>query len=570
MITIVHTGGTYNVTNAPKANTLLIETTLMLKRSSLLLLIFLSGSAMKDGVYAATSPGACPASVPSGITKCFYADFASGSDGNPGNSETAPLQHFPGMQGCSGSCSAITPSAGEGFILRGGVTWPNSSLGWYWTWSGSSTTSSPGCSGSGCIYIGVDPNWFTGSSWARPILNAGGAAVSPVSSGPANTLFGCYCNYLVFDNIELTGLYWSGVPAYGSSDNIGLAGGMPGHGTNDTFEHLYVHGWSHAASSSGTVENPCGFVGDTGDPNNNANTILEYSVISGADTTQDSCSLVFGSPPYIAYNVLEYGSSAMVIDSPISVHDNIVQNVVTSFDTSAHENALEENYSGNTTVYNNIFRHIGSGSLTLWLAPDSGSTAYVFNNVIYDTDTGNVLDFAASLKTSPSGSIVFWNNTVECGQDSNPNAVCAGGINSQISAVTLQNNHFITNAASYWATNGVTPTQVSNLFQTKSAAASQGYTSSEAYAFSPTAAYPTDSTPGKGTSAAALCAASGVSACNNDTAYGVIYNTANHTVASPGRQSLAWKSPPDIGAYSFGPALGNPTSLTGSPIKVNP
>ena len=260
----------------------------------------------------------------------------------------------------------------------------------------------------------------------------------------------------------------------------------------------------------------------------------------------------------------------MVIDSPISVHDNIVQNVVTSFDTSAHENALEENYSRNTTVYNNVFRHIGNGSLTLWLAPDSGYTAYAFNNVIYDTDVGNVLDFAASLQTKPSGFIVFWNNTVECGQDSNPNAVCAAGISAQMTAVTLQNNHFITNAANYWLTNGVTPTQVSNLFQTKSAAASQGYTSSEAYAFSPTAAYPTDSTPGKGTSAAALCAASGVSACNNDTAYGVIYNTANHTVTSPGRQSLAWKSPPDIGAYSFGAALGNPTSLTGSPIKVNP
>lgn len=510
-------------------------------------------------LFAATN---CPTSVPSGITTCYFADFASGSDSNAGNSESTPWQHLPGMVGCTGNCSSTTPAAGKGFILKGGVTWTSAALGWNWAWSGTGTTSSPGCTGSGCIYIGVDPSWYTGSTWARPIMNAGGAVLTKGSAG--NSLLSCYCNYVVFDNVEFTGLYWSGVPAYGTGNNVSLAGGSPGIGTNDTFEHLYIHGWSHGSSSSGTVENPCGFTGDTADPNNNANTILEYSVISGADTTKDSCSLVFGSPPYVEYNVLEYGSSAMVIDGTSTVHDNIVQNVVTSFDSSAHENGLEINYSKNVTVYNNIFRHIGSGSLTVWLAPDSGSTAYFFNNVVYDTDVTNVIDLAASLSGS-TGSDVLWNNTIECGPDSNPNVVCAAGINSAVKSVILQNNLFITNSGSFWNSGGVTPSLGNNILMTKTTATSQGYTSSETYAFSPSAAYPTDATPGQGSSAAALCAASGVSACNSDTTYGVAYNATNHTVSSPGRTANGWSSPPDVGAYSYSKAPSAPQNVQGTP-----
>ena len=520
-----------------------------------------------NNLFAAISGGACPSSVPTGITKCYYADFVNGVDTNAGTSESAPWQHFPGMAGCTNNCKSNTPVAGEGFILKGGVAWTNAALGWYWIWSGTGTTSSPGCNGSGCIYIGVDPAWFTGASWSRPILNAGGTVITGGSMG--NTIFGCYCNDLVLDNLEFTGLYWSGLPSYGSGNNVSLAGGSPGIGTNDTFEHLYIHGWSHGSSAGGTVENPCGFTGDTSDPNNNTNTILEYSVISGADTAKDSCSLVFGGPPYIAYNVLEYGSSAMIIDGTSTVHDNIVQNVVTSFDSSAHENGMEINYSKNVTVYNNIFRHIGSGSLTVWLAPDGGSTAYFFNNVIYDTDVNNVIDLAASL-SGTTGTDILWNNTVECGPDSNPNAVCADNISSAANGVILQNNHFITNAGSYWSTNGVTPTLTTNLLQTKSTANGLGYSAAQTHAFSPTTA---NVTVGAGTNVqSSRCssvrsidpAAAGV-ACQSDTTYGVTYNTTNHTVTSPGRTPSAWKSPPDVGAYSFGLAPSVPQDLQATP-----
>lgn len=520
--------------------------------------VFLLG----NNLFAATG-GTCPASVPSGITSCFYADYANGSDANAGTSESAPLQHFPGMTGCTKNCSSITPAAGEGFILRGGITWTSASLPWTWTWSGTSTTSSPGCTGSGCIYVGVDQTWYTGSSWARPILNGGG------SSGNANkpilSLQGTASD-LVFDNLELTGFYWSGSPSYGTA-SLSLPGGTPGDGTNDTFEHLYIHGWSHS-TASGTEDDACGVTGDTSDVNNNANSILEYSVISGADTTEDACALDFGGPAYIAYNWMEYGSSCMVVDGVVSVHDNVCQYVVTSW-AGAHENGLEINWDAqNHTVYNNVIRHLGGGTLGFWDQPKPGYTAYVFNNLIYDTQQNNVIDLASQSEyySGQAGKDILWNNTVECGTDPTPDAVCADGIGSGVTAVTLQNNHFITNAGSYWGTSGPTPTTTTNLLQTYSTASGQGYTASETYAFSPTAS--SNSTVGKGTSASSLCSAAGVSAtvCNNDTTYGVAYNATNHTVTSPGRTTVPWKSPPDIGAYSYGTGPGTPQNLTGSAV----
>lgn len=518
-------------------------------------------------LFATSLWASCPASVPSGITTCFYADFVSGSDSANGTTETTPWKHFPGMPGCASNCSANSPGPGDGYILKGGVTWPAASLPWAWNWSGSSTGSTPGCTGSGCIYVGVDPTWYTGSAWARPILNNGG------STGNANQSIiniGEPGNYLIFDNVELTGFYWNGSVTYGTA-NVSLPGGEPNIGAHDTLTHLYIHGWTHGTSGSGTNEDACGVTGDSSDTNGNVGTILEYSVISGADTDQASCNgAVFGGPPYIAYNLMEYVPSCMVIDGPMTVHDNICQNVVHSFDAGAHENGLEINYVAyNTTVYNNIIRHLsGSGALTFWVQPKPGTTAYVFNNVFYDTDSGNVIDLASQSEyySGSAGTTIMWNNTVECGPDSNPDAVCASGIGAGVTAVTFQNNHWITNAGSFWSSSGPTPTLHNNILQTLSTANGQGYNSSQTYAFSPSSSG--NATVGAGLSATSLCSASGVgAACGNDTAYGVAYNSTNHTVSTPGRTTNIWASPPDSSAYQF--SSGSTYVITVSSITGN-
>ncbi len=124
----------------------------------------------------------------------YYIDYVSGNDSNNGTSKTTPWQHLPGMQGCSGTCSATRPSAGSSFILKGGVTWPNNSFPIMWTWSGSS--GSP-------IYIGVDQTWYTGSSWTRPIFNAQSSPMAPHNNFLRMT--GGTGSYTTWDNIEVTG-----------------------------------------------------------------------------------------------------------------------------------------------------------------------------------------------------------------------------------------------------------------------------------------------------------------------------------------------------------------------------
>jgi hypothetical protein len=136
---------------------------------------------------SAHAAGACPASVPSGITTCYYADYLNGADANSGTSETSPWKHIPGMTGsgdsCSGNCAAVTPRAGMGFILRGGTVWPYTVFPFVWTWAGKSSGTSPGCTGSGCIYIGIDTTWFTGAvNSVAPLKDYGGCPPSGVTA----------------------------------------------------------------------------------------------------------------------------------------------------------------------------------------------------------------------------------------------------------------------------------------------------------------------------------------------------------------------------------------------------
>jgi hypothetical protein len=142
--------------------------------SRLLRMMLLTGLllAAKSACAASNCPGTGPAA---GFTTCRYVDYSTGSDSNDGLGEASghPWKHMPGMvgtgpdgsshDGCTGNCSSFTPSAGTAIILRGGVVWPATSQPINWGWSGKSTTSAGfGCTGTGCIYIGIDPAWNTG------------------------------------------------------------------------------------------------------------------------------------------------------------------------------------------------------------------------------------------------------------------------------------------------------------------------------------------------------------------------------------------------------------------------
>ena len=132
--------------------------------------LLISGSASAStsgGSCSNFAGGSCPANIPSGVTAFYFIDYASGSDSNSGTSESSPWQHMPTCNNATTTAAAHTPGAGEGWILKGGVTvdyhcWPM-----IIPWGGTSGRSD---------YIGYDPGWYTGGSWARPIISGGGSS----------------------------------------------------------------------------------------------------------------------------------------------------------------------------------------------------------------------------------------------------------------------------------------------------------------------------------------------------------------------------------------------------------
>ena len=104
-------------------------------------------------------------------TTC-YIDYQGGNDSNSGADTAHPWKHLPGMSGgasggsdaCTSNCAAQVPKPGDKYILKGGVVWPYTvfPLTWSSSWSGSGTTSAYGCTGAGCIYVGIDPSWNLG------------------------------------------------------------------------------------------------------------------------------------------------------------------------------------------------------------------------------------------------------------------------------------------------------------------------------------------------------------------------------------------------------------------------
>lgn len=508
---------------------------------------------------------------------------ASGSDANNGTSQATPWAHVPGMQTCAASCATYTPHPGDQLILRGGDTWTNSNFPMTFAWSGSS--GSP-------IYIGVNQTWYSGASWSRPIFNAGGSAIS----GP-NIFINLTGSpsYITIDNIEFTGMYWAGVTPYGHVVMLNAGGA-----TNLTVENCYFHGWSYQLDGgtaningtamtwvSGTMFNPAwttitlpyinGGMADipitvnsttsitlssapAGNPytnvmfvytddnigaiqgetngNFNSGSVFQYNVCDGSDTITSEgysgyCVHYF---PTSLSNVIHDMSNGHLISANGGAIGNTIYNINLSF-SGQHENAIESTVGGTNYIANNLIHDTNAETAFLGGGTPT-ETDYVWNNVAYNVSVGFHLEGRNANWTG-----YYVNNTI----------IVPSGLYCFIQAgsgatltVLLENNHCMTTGSlaneSY--------TLVTNLVQTPTAAAAQGYTSSETYAYSP--ANGSGSTVGTGTNASSLATGS-VASLAMDALYGCTQDATNHVVC-PARSAIsrpgsgAW----NMGAYMFG------------------
>ena len=518
---------------------------------------------------------------------------------------------------------------GEGVIFRGGDTWHfgNSSLtasgcsagyeGGTWVWN---TGTSPVGSASHPIYLGVDQSWYCSGSWSRPIFtgdnplcnsgNVGTGGCTLYTGAIDQTYYVTSCayqnggsnnrlidvnfvKYYIIDNFELTGLCQSNLGQTGHNDDyVDLAS----IGGPDWFLNLYIHGWSHlifggnngsgGCTGSTTCFNIFAFDGSTssGTP---AETFF-FDVIDGSDSDPGAAGSCLAGAYDTAYSVILYTSQCIANDFHL-FHDNIYGD----FYENGHSNMMESNNqaetAGTNAMYNNLLYNLettgSTGGYGFAFSPPVGTTDYIFNNVWYNVGQ---LQNALSVSSSNSanvGPIIAFNNTIQlhAGLTGTLYGCPPAAITSNS---TFVNNHYVTDGSTiYNATNcsgSKTPTTVTNLTMTNATATTDGYTSAQTYVFSPpTGASPTvGAGTNEGTINAAYCSAlstaagsdstlsNAVSACSNDTRYGIVYNVSSHTATYPGRtaivrpSSAAW----DIGAYEFSGFSG---SYLSNGITVN-
>lgn len=470
------------------------------------------------------------------ITGCFYISKSSGSDSNNGTSESTPWAHMPGMPSCTGNC-AINPSGGLGFILKGGDTWVSSDLGISWNWSGNS--SHP-------IYVGVDPAWYNstqcGSSWCRPIFAGGGTASGNIFNVGNE-------NWVIFDNIEVTGM------------NNGQNGFQGVNGSNERATQLYFHAWVHTVSSDNV-----GFFAQCG-----AADMIDHNVVDGSDSSKNTLNGVYSScAGTIQYNYFNYLVSGLLA-SVDNFNNNLIENAVTSIDGD-HCNLMFVfgPASGSTLyVYNNVVRKmICSGGVNFWLNGNNGCSGCItnaYNNIIdASAASGNVFNIGGHPSAGNTGTYYINDNTITI----NNGGTCMGnGEAPPRSTTNFANNHCVGGSKLCDGTGTTCNNAGGNLLQSMSTANGQGYTSAESEEYSPitTCTPSTCSTVQAGINLSSSCSGNVTALCTS-MAY-PSYNSANHTmgisIVSPAGQTRgsAW----DIGAYLYNggdPPPAPPTNLT--------
>ncbi|MFZ0317770.1 MAG: hypothetical protein WAL56_01485 [Candidatus Sulfotelmatobacter sp.] len=525
---------------------------------------------------------ACPTTVPSGVTNCYYFDYAAGSDSANGTTQTAPWQHTPGMANATGNAAAHTPGPGEGWILKGGVTVDYHAFPMNVPWGGSSGKPD---------YIGYDSAWYTGSSWARPILNGGGSIGYNTATQSLMTDNAHHASYVTVDNLEFTGIYFGSACSTSGPYTCGAVSQYGYSGTDVSWEikNVYVHGWSH-----------CSFSGACSDPGNEASFLwvkqdigssIHDSAIDGSDSSQDCCNAAAAWNEYNLY--ISYVDNA-VFGEINFFHDSVITNMVPP-SNAVHGNCIHLFGSSNITelIYNNYITCLNTGTGDeMFLVEEDFATVYGFNNVLVKDGHGTMFELGQN--NGGGGNYTFFNNTAECGTDATPSGNCVTGKNGT-PTVVVSNNFFISSGnpinkefGSSWAI-----TEPSPLL---SVACSSGSHSNfggglvcapvgtgngtgnlninQNYPFAPldaTAAAAIGSAPGN----YALCqtiqninAAAG-QACLSDTTLGVAYDTGSHTVSYPARTPIAHASSGswENGAYEAG--QGPPSPPTGLSAIVN-
>jgi hypothetical protein len=478
--------------------------------------------------------GGLPAVAQSGRT--FYIDYAGGSNGNNGTSQSTPWKTHPYMQAsaaCSGTGStpAYTHATGDRFIFKGGVAWPAACFGMNVKQGGTS---------SAYDYYGVDLNWFSGSSFSRPVFNLNGQL--PTAAGPLNgrNVIWVDGTYVTFDNFEIKGQFIQGGhsgPDVGYDCGIYFSSNVLG----SIVKNGYFHDW---------ISTPAGL---------NAGFSNCAGGIAGRYTTADNMEISDQAGQPVPFgscfaNMVEVKNSkchhiAQGLNGYGSVHDSEFSNIsdqstVSPYTNAIHTNVIQQTWAGGAgSVYNNVIHDNLLGQV-VGMCPNTN----FYNNVMWN-NSGAGADIlvdtgvnACTVNTSTVANI--YNNTVDCSNGVFCLRVERAG--NTIGAVNYFNNHWITSLSPVSIELAVSSLRSNNnVTMTPSVAATQGYTKSNQYA--PTAS--SNGTVSTGLSLSTLCVSS----------LGALCSDITHAP-----RLTTW----DIGAYQFGAQSSKPTAPSGLTATV--
>lgn len=363
----------------------------------------------------------------------YYIDFAGGLDSNNGTSTNTPWKRCPQMVGFSGS---YAHSTGDRFIFKGGVTWPAAALPVKIVYNGVTNN---------LDYYGVDTNYFTGSSWARPIFNEGGGTGAGIdlSSQPLS--------FITFDNIEFYNFNSAGASCITLYNSCYI-----------NVLNCYFHGWANGASDSLWCIYGNGYMQFS----NQISGVISNCVFDGSPNGNSGGS-VFMCSGYIVNCISTNMSNGYLPVGNNWIYGCRIGPINPSFDPSQHENAIESDGIGNSYWHNNVIHDIVGMTLSLqW-----GSSYYVWNNVIWNSGPIPVQTEATAAP------VYLYNNTIY----NNANEVCRA-VNPPGGNLVAWNNHFIGSGGLCTPAEWASVSQLNNLTETAAVAASYGYSINNLYA----------------------------------------------------------------------------------------
>lgn len=389
----------------------------------------------------------------------YYIDYVSGSDSNSGTSKSAPFRRHPFMKSFGGN---YRHAAGDRFIFKGGVTWPNACFQMKVSAGGSSANPD---------YYGTDESWYNGSSWSRPKWD-----FENISTGTWTDNYGVYVTagspYIVFDGLEM--MRHRGEPRHGSA-TVTVA--FSGTGSV-AFSNCVVRDWSLSAPlpagvGAGNLGGGIWWTGGSGVVKVSHCELHQQNVAS-------SSGIAVRAANVLEYTHIHHAGTAWTGGGTVrynTIHDLKLPTV----DPTAHLAAIKT--FAVSEIYGNVIYNTDGSVAPIELSEgfsSSSGTTIVHNNLVYDTSVQPPVWLKTDRATYADIRIKILNNTIV-----RSGGICVsiydGGAGVKLASADVRNNHFITEGEPVSISNVASLTVANNLSHTVSEAARLGYSKANSY-----------------------------------------------------------------------------------------